>query len=1019
MADKVQTIHLPGGLGIDEYTHARQLQAPKMLQCINGRFRNDDATEKRPGNALLASVTDNGAGRLWGWGDELVAIDGKYLNTYAPSQSAFVQKELVPECYPEMRGIANSAFDLSQGDIAYNSGLGLVVYVWCTAADSSSTGNIEYTIADATTGAELVSHQLLKAGTWKNPRVCSVGSTVVAVYQDTSGNIWGHYLSAGPTWSAAIQLQNSQKSGNVFEIATDGTSLFLAYQDSAPAIKVFAYDTTLVSTANRTTTETTSNAITAMGMCATASETVWVAYAYNATGTEKVRALGCNTTLGSQTVNPFDVDSGTTSAVYDLGVCRLSSTTACVAFSGVVGLVSVATCASVIDTSAAVVGNSQPSNRLTHWCQLASKPFMVGTKTYAWTYAGNTRFLAPSSPTDSQYTWSLVLLDLLADDTTSLAMPARYVCTEAPRIAVSKSGLAGPPSSVVTTSTDIYTCISQIRKSNGTDINGHSTGRTGFVAIDTDFAHSNRWQMVDLGAAAVFTPGSYYDGARVGELNFAYYPQQLSVSTSAGGGSKLTLLATYVWRAIYTYVDSVGQVYRSAPSDPIQVALTGSNNTASVVVPCLSITSRFRYGDNFTPKIGVELYRSLSTDTSTLYRVFSEGNTPVNDPNAEYITITDDIPDSTIELNPTLYTLGGVKPNVQPPAFSSMVSFRGRIWGAKKNVLWYSKAIVDGEAPAFCDAFTQPLDTQESITAMWIMDETLYVSTANRIYFLPAVEGPTDANTANDITAPVRIATDVGCTEARSPVTFSAGTLYQSAVGLQALTRDRQVPPLAFGRRTASTQVSFPTIVGSLVHPSGAYLLVFCNGNTGGARIMYDYAQDEWGTDVLYETDGVGKQFRSCCVKGGTVYWMDTSNAVYQETPASWLDGASWVTVTLGFGEFHPAGLQGFMNVPSYTFNAERYTAHDLSINLYRDYESTPIDTYNVADSLISTWPIEQTTRHPNVMRLESVRFTISDATPTGGAGVSTGRGFAFIGLGVEVEALDGRAWRLPATQKG
>ena len=62
--------------------------------------------------------------------------------------------------------------------------------------------------------------------------------------------------------------------------------------------------------------------------------------------------------------------------------------------------------------------------------------------------------------------------------------------------------------------------------------------------------------------------------------------------------------------------------------------------------------------------------------------------------------------------------------------------------------------------------------------------------------------------------------------------------------------------------------------------------------------------------------------------------------------------------------------------------------------------------------------PVEQLQHPVKLQQVDSLSVTVSDAPPTGGASMGSGRGAAFLGVTLELD-MDQGTYRLPAAQKG
>lgn len=996
MAFQKATVAFAGG--IDESVHPRHLQLPRLKQCVNARFKRSGGLTKRPGNTQFSTVT---ATRLEAYRSESVAIGETYLSTYSAKTGAFEAKDRMPHAVPGLTGVSSSAGDMCQPTVGYSSSAGVVVAAWLDAT-SPATGNVKTSVFDSTTGAELQSSAYASgtAGGFYQPKVVAIGSTVLLLYSNNA-NVYARTLAAdGKTWSSATAIV-TDTTGD-FSAGTNGTSLFVGYSSSSGAIlKLKKFSAALALQASISSTEG-SGLIGYVDIAVTAGEGVWATY-FGTSPSNSIKAAHFTESLGSEDVAPFvihTVSLGQT--VLTNCVERVSSTVAVALVSYITssGIDGRAVVAPTFNTSGSVV--SLAAAKRTFWSQAASKPFDHGGRMYAWFYAGGARMTAPTPPTEQAKQYSLVLVDLLVDDTTSDICPAMPVTVEAPRYAYPP---LDRPSEVFSVSgaASNHLSLARVLRSNN--------GRVGLVLLSANFDHPNIGQLATLGEAATLVPGSSYDGAMVSEISFCHWPQEIRATSWTTGGS-LVAGSRYRWRICYVAIDSRGQIARSAPSDYTEETVPGGQSVAVLEYPLLSLTTRQDNDNDFASTLGIEIYRTTAnpTDDTPYYLVFTSSPFYYNTPGVETDEYNDGASDASIAQEPQIYTQGGAKRRVQPPGFSCVVSYRSRIWGAHGNTLWYSGAFVEGEQPWFTDEFQQSLDTLDPITALWVMDDTLYISTSTRIYYLQA-DGPADNGAGNDIGSPLRVATDLGCIEPRSIIVTPLGTLYQSAVGIQLMDRTRQVPPTIFGRRVQTTLESYPTIVAAVVHPTGGNVLFFCTNGATSRRLIYDYAADEWAVDSA----SIFGAFKSASIVQGVLNWINATTAYFE---TGYLDAGLWVTRTVEF-EFHPVGIQEAMMFHKLTLQAEKTTSHGISVAFAKDFSGSVFDTLAYSDAAIDALGLEQMSFAPGngtSMRCSSMSVTITDTTPTTGS-LGTGQGCELVSATLEFNPL-GHTVTLPSGAK-
>ncbi len=171
--------------------------------------------------------------------------------------------------------------------------------------------------------------------------------------------------------------------------------------------------------------------------------------------------------------------------------------------------------------------------------------------------------------------------------------------------------------------------------------------------------------------------------------------------------------------------------------------------------------------------------------------------------------------------------------NIGAPPTSVMTLFKSRLFlvdAEDKNLLWYSKQVIESTPVEMSDLFTlfvaPTIGAQGNtgpITALSSMDDKLIIFKKNAIYYLVGV-GPDNTGASNDFSDPVFVTSTVGCDEQNSIVFTPNGLQFQSDKGIWLLGRDLST-----------------TYIGSPVEESNAsYVYRFIRKSISGAsRIIF------------------------------------------------------------------------------------------------------------------------------------------------------------------------------------
>jgi len=1051
-----QTVQLPLDGGMDQRQHPKLLQPPSTLNAVNVRYTNTGAATKRSGTQQIASSFLNGytmlagAGKCFSFQDQVYVTDGFRLGalTQLGGGLGLIDKGKVPEAVSKMKSVASTGYLLAAPDTISNNNLIFHAFLGSTFVPNAppASNTIYVTVEDQSTGAVVVDSQPASTGvasSWTphlvNVSVSGVPTTALIWRDNIFGvgtNVYSSVFSTSTlTWSAPSVLIANVTSD--IDVCSDGLNFYIVCAISSTiVVRKYSGAMSLIATIN--CSEAGAGFGLGVGICQTPFESVWISYTLTTGGGASVVVKAANypVSLASETTPPFVVF--TPNALVITSPVRISATQAVIAVSSVGSVCWFP----VVSTAGAIVGNATAANRVAFWCKLGSRPFVALTsspfaplRVCAWVYSGGADMAGISgSPNLGPLQYTFTLIDLGADDTTTIPWVARPITWQASRFANTVGAnnvlVFWPPCSAPSGSTDFV-----IRLNNRLRI-GLARAKVDFGnPVTQTFAKSSKFVTCELGQSLFMTPGFQIDSGGCIEIGYNYFPQGLKVTAATSPAGTYGSGVTKTFKAMYEYVDGNGFVHRSNTSDAFSAVTAAAASSFQIQVPCLCITLRNgARGNDLSNGVRLVLYR-LNTTTGFFERVFPEGQEPLNDPHQQFLTLTD-TGAAGDPVPETSYTDTGVFPNVQPSGFTSCVTYRNRVWIAYGNTVAYSKAFVTGDAVNFTDAFQLPLEETGDITAMWKMDDTLFISTEQAIYYLQA-NGPNDFGQQNDIDTPNRVATDRGVVDQRSIAVTPVGTLYQSSVGIQHLDRGRNVAEEPIGARVQKDLATFPEISSTVVHPTGRYVSFSARNLTSGIRLVFDYALNKWSRDTLVNgvTDSgvivlgeaVSKAGLSGSPPGGFVFFLYTtpsSNVISFENPNTNLDQSVWVPMLIDMAEIHPSGPQLQMGYDNWVLLNEWNTDHDIIISWHKDYEIASFQsttfTSSQISSILASGLLEQFDLTPPNTDAQSMRITIQDAPPSGvGSVIGTGRGATFITLAVNMDPVAAKTMRVAASQQG
>lgn len=419
-----------------------------------------------------------------------------------------------------------------------------------------------------------------------------------------------------------------------------------------------------------------------------------------------------------------------------------------------------------------------------------------------------------------------------------------------------------------------------------------------------------------------------YDGVKPVEQNFHLFPEDVLPVTDATSGSMAHQL--YYYQAVYEWTDGQGNIHRSAPSVPVSINLT-ADSSVKVNVPTLRLTYKI------TPNpVRITIYR-WSTAQQSYYQVTSIQSPLLNNPAVDSVSYVDSASDAQILGNNLIYTTGGVIEDIGAPGAVAISLFKSRLFlidSEDRNLLWYSKQVIEGTPVEMSDLltlFVAPTTGAQGstgeCTALAPLDDKLIIFKSDAIYYLTGT-GPDNTGANNDFTDPVYITGTVGCINPQSIVLMPNGLMFQSDKGIWLLGRD------------LSTQY-----IGAPVEAFNSFRVTSANTIPGTNQVrftlnedimlMYDYFYGQWGTFTSPEA-------LSATLYQGLHTFLTPSNLVYQESQGAYLDGANPVLISFDTSWFNMAGLSGYERAYFFYLLGSYISPHKLVLSVAYDYNPAP-----------------------------------------------------------------------------
>jgi hypothetical protein len=362
--------------------------------------------------------------------------------------------------------------------------------------------------------------------------------------------------------------------------------------------------------------------------------------------------------------------------------------------------------------------------------------------------------------------------------------------------------------------------------------------------------------------------------------------------------------------SVYGYIlvaecrDAAGNLYRSAPTFPVQITLASTSDH-------ISVSFSWPPSAPMSPGL-VRVFRTQANgyvyyDTGLTYDFNSSG--------PSIVTLQDSLSDAGLLAFGTsgiLYSQGttysnGLKPKWGPPPFRFGCRGKERILIAgleKRNRVRWSQTFFPGEGIAFANPSETGWyqDFPEAVTAVATMDDAWIVFSRSKIWVVYG-SGPDDDGKNGQFDAPRLVSANIGAITWRSLAELKDGLVFQAADSqIYLLTRGQySVTWLSSAmkdelyRGLSGTRLQNP-IVASVPHGSKStihFLRAPLPGDVS-APIIYDYLRDSWSMD----TDGLSEGMLGC-IGGAALSVPSTSGAAGQLYPTvcaltPWVLMAEW-----------------------------------------------------------------------------------------------------------------------------
>lgn len=928
MALQKQAININFASGIDTKTDPKQVTLGKFLSLQNAVFQKGGLLQKRNGYKMLTHLPDNTAEILETFNGDLTAI-GENLEAYTAGVGKWYERgELQPVSLSTQTLIRNNT-NQSQSDTAFSpSGFTCTVYTDQTLT-SLSTPIYKYTISDTATGQTIIAPTILTdaftgVGT---PKVFLLGNNFIILYTGKISTVFQlQYLVvstlnpvAATVNTGVITTSYTPATTVNFDAVAFNNSLYIAWNGASSSgikMRFLTASLSLSSTFN----PDPSHQATLMSVAVDApNQIIWVSY-YNLSGTTGY-TFAVDPFLATLLAPTHIISSGTL-----LNITATASLNVLSFFYEVSNSYSYDSGipTNFVDTlSVTLAGTVSSPLTVLRSVGLASKSFLLNNTIYCLFV-----YQSPYQPT-------YFLADSLGNVVAKLAYSngGGYYITGLPSVSV-----IGLEAFVSYLFKDLIQAVNKnTNVPAGSQVNGIYS-QTGINLVTFDF-DGEATSTAEIGSNLNLTGGFLwgYDGYTPVENGFFVWPDSVEATTATTGGNLDALI--YFYQFTYEWTDNQGNAFRSAPSIPLEVDLTGAGTSTSVNtlnVPTLRLTYKIA---NPVKLVG---YR-WSTAQQVYYQFTSITAPILNDPTVDSIAIVDTLADATILGNNLLYTTGGVLENIGGPAFDTIFLFDNRLFGIdaeNKDLIWFSKQIIQGVPVEMSDLLTiyvaPNIGAQGSTGSLRcgaVMDDKVILFKDTALNYINGI-GPDNTGANNQYSQPTFITSTVGCSNQKSIIFQPQGLMFEFA-------SDAGNQIWLLGRDLSTSYIGAPveeltknaTILSTVTIP-GANEVRFILSS--GITLIYDYYYGQWNNSV-------GIPAVSSTLYQGLHTYLNSFSQVFQETPGEYLDGSNPVLMSFTTSWITLAGLQGYQRAYFFYLLGQYFSPHKLQVLIAYDFNPNPV----------------------------------------------------------------------------
>lgn len=1021
MALRKERVDVDFGQGIDQKTHPYKVVPGKLVDLVNGEINKAGIIEKRKGftqlnNTILRYISqDDFASPQFGsaetaitdgeavvaFDDELLHFESDHLTAWSPAENAWSYKSMATSVLCKSRILGRHGIDgnVARVQCAYTNGYRLICW-----HEGTSGSHVYYALEEVATGTEIVSRGKMEGISSQGVclRAIAVGNTFEVLWTDGAATIRRaridtDAIATGDFASATEQIGTNVDTLGYFDVyPRNSTTYWVVYGETSSGFLTIA-EYSMTSTA-AVASVTVGNAPTDSISVYFDGTLIWVAVAYDNTTNTLVYYTVYNTSLAQkqapttlrtlttgQAVPQLTIGPGTGAGFRLVHYAFIDGATLWGASGTEVGQRTtlesrqISTSYNVSNPVQAIYNAHIVSNT---WQQDGSTYLVVCNDSYIETDTDVAAGTGEDTPGDTlDTTYALLRFERINSEAEE---PGYIIWPQVVGWWRSKTAFGrrsqNNPAGVRSDETTGVFLFGMAEKQSFIQDDDDDLPRTALdlsarpMIAQADFADFSRYatQIVDRTLAVGGGCVQSFDLAELYETDFPIRPVLYNNATGLPQGLAV---------AVFEWEDGLGNLYRSAPSQPTYI-----DRDAAFDVSTYTWTQKdVRVAVYYQHTDGIYYRKTVAVGGVNYLNPAAPAGQAAG---AAVITCTPqlDVTGGAVgDANPeheSIYTTGNVIEHDPAPSCRDFTVWQNRLWlisAERPNEVWFSGEFVRDEGVWFSGLFRLAVGSElEECVAITAMDNWLVVHKERSIYVVQGT--PPNAlgqgNTLRERILPV----DAGCKNTKSAVLAPKGIMFQSSSDgrVYTLTRGLTLEPTGVEVEDAT---SGGDVTIGLLNNLKHQVIFAVDGSED--LLIYHYLFNTWGKATVLECVDYGglalwKGTDLCLLQtNGRIYWQDSTDVDLYD------DNTTRIPMVIETGWIPIEKRQGYHRLYEIQLLMEHVDAHVLRVTTYYNYDdSTSVDAKIWLDTEIVpelAGTRSQLELRPSQQKLESLKLVIEE----------------------------------------